>query len=85
MVIEHKMHVLIFSTVFVQNISHSKNNVGKYCRKCEKAFMYSTRIFCRILTTLEISRQIFEEKAQLTRFIKIRTVGAEMFHADGMT
>ena len=47
--------------------------------------MYSTRNFCRILITLEISRQIFEEKAQLTLFIKFRTVGAELFHADGRT
>ena len=32
---------------------------------------------------LEISRQIFEEKAQISSFIKIRPVGAELFHADG--
>jgi hypothetical protein len=34
---------------------------------------------------LEFSRQIFEKKAYISRFIKIRPVGAELFHADGQT
>ena len=34
---------------------------------------------------LEFSRQIFEKKAQISSFIKIRSVGAEMFHADRQT
>jgi hypothetical protein len=33
---------------------------------------------------LEFSRQIFE-KTQITSFIKIRPVGAELLHADGQT
>ena len=33
---------------------------------------------------LEFSRQIFE-KAQISRFIKIRPVGTEFFHVDGQT
>jgi hypothetical protein len=33
-VIEHKMCVLIFSTTFVSNISHSKNNSVRYYHKC---------------------------------------------------
>jgi hypothetical protein len=32
---------------------------------------------------LELSRQIFERKAQISSFIKIRLVGVELFHADG--
>ena len=34
---------------------------------------------------LEFSRQIFEKKAQIPSFIKIRLVRAELFHADGQT
>jgi hypothetical protein len=38
-VIEHKMRVLVFSTIFVWNISHSKKNSARYCHKCENVFM----------------------------------------------
>jgi hypothetical protein len=34
---------------------------------------------------LEFSRQIFEKKAQISSFIKIHPVGADLFHADGQT
>jgi hypothetical protein len=34
---------------------------------------------------LEFSRPIFEKKAQISSFIKIRPVGAELFHADRQT
>jgi hypothetical protein len=33
---------------------------------------------------LEVSRQIFEKNAQVSNFIKIIPVGAELLHADGM-
>ena len=33
-VIEHKMRVLIFSTILVWNISRSKKSWGRYCHKC---------------------------------------------------
>jgi hypothetical protein len=57
--IEHKMCALIFSTTFVWNISHSKQNWARY-HKCTQ-FMYSTRYSCQILIKLEFSRQIFEK------------------------
>jgi hypothetical protein len=38
-VIEYKMYVLIFSTIFVYNISCCKKNLARYCHKCEKVFM----------------------------------------------
>ena len=34
---------------------------------------------------LEISRQIFEKNTSILNFVKIRTVGAELFGADGET
>jgi hypothetical protein len=33
----------------------------------------------------EFSRQILEEIAHISSFIKIRPVGAELFHEDGQT
>jgi hypothetical protein len=46
--------------------------------------MSSTRYSCRILMKIEFSQQIFEE-TQISKFIKIRPVAAELFHADGQT
>ena len=42
--IEYKTCVLIFSTNFVRNIFHSKNNFATYDSKCTFGFMYSTVI-----------------------------------------
>jgi hypothetical protein len=48
--------------------------------------MLSTRYFCNVLMKLEFSRQIFERKnAQISNFMKIRLVGAGLFHANGQT
>jgi hypothetical protein len=44
--------------------------------------MYCSRYSCRILMKHEFPRQIFE-RAQISTFIKIRPVCAELFHADG--
>jgi hypothetical protein len=33
----------------------------------------------------EVSRQIFEKKAQISRLIKIRSITAELFHTDRQT
>jgi hypothetical protein len=38
-VIEHKLCVLIFSTNFLSNISHFKNNSARYYHKCKDVFM----------------------------------------------
>ena len=46
-----------------------------------QSFLYS----CRILTKLEFFSTDFGEKAQNNIFIKMRAVGAELFHADGWT
>jgi hypothetical protein len=36
-VAEHKTFILIFSTTFIWNISHSKKNLARYCHKSEKS------------------------------------------------
>ena len=41
-VVKHKMCVLIFSTTFVYNISHSKKNWVRYYHKCIMVSMYNT-------------------------------------------
>ena len=38
------MSVLIFSTTFVRNISHSKNKLCEYDKKCILVFMYKVPI-----------------------------------------
>ena len=45
-VTEHKMCVLIFSTPFVWNISHSKKNWARYDQKCILVCMWSTGYCC---------------------------------------
>jgi hypothetical protein len=37
-VMGNKTCVLIFFTNFVQNISHSKKNLTRYCHKCDNVF-----------------------------------------------
>jgi hypothetical protein len=46
--------------------------------------MLNTRFSCRIFMKLEFSRHILE-KSQISSFIKIRPVRAELFHADVQT
>jgi hypothetical protein len=59
------MCVLIFSTIFVYNISHFKKNLARYCHKCENVLIKSTCYSCRILMKLEFSRQIFEKSLNI--------------------
>jgi hypothetical protein len=42
------MRVLIFSTTFVWNISHSKKNSARYDQKCVSVFMKSTGYYCKV-------------------------------------
>ena len=42
-------------------------------------------IFCEILMKFEFSRQFFSKNSQISNFMKIRPVGAELCHADGRT
>jgi hypothetical protein len=45
--------------------------------------MYSICYSCQSLIKLEFSRQI--KKTEISNFMKIHSVGAKLFHADGQT
>jgi len=47
--------------------------------------MLSTRYSCNILMKLEYSPYICGKYKKKSYFVKIRPVGAELFHADGRT
>jgi len=47
-------------------------------------FTQSTLYFCPILIKLEFFQRIFQN-IQISNFMKIRPVGAELFHANGST
>jgi hypothetical protein len=47
--------------------------------------MWSARYYCAIVRKRELSKQIFEKKTQISNFINIRPVSAELFHADRRT
>ena len=76
----HVSNFLIFSTTWVWNISQSKKNWARYIHICTYIFMISTRYFCQILMKLKLSWQIFEK---LSDFMKICSVGVDLFHAGG--
>jgi hypothetical protein len=47
--------------------------------------MQNTRCSCQILIKLEFSRGTLKNTHTISNFMKIRPVGAELFHADGQT
>jgi hypothetical protein len=48
--------------------------------------MYIIRYSCQVLMKPVYSRYVFEKKnAKISNFMKIRPVGANLFHADGRT
>jgi hypothetical protein len=63
--IERNICVMIFSTTFVWNIFHSKNNWARQDKKCVLVFMQSTRYSRQILMKLEFSPQIFEKHSNI--------------------
>jgi hypothetical protein len=76
------MRILYFSTTFVWNIFRSEKNWARYNKKCILVFMYSTVIlvrYWRILMFLDS----FLKNTHISDFMKIRPVGAELFHSDG--
>ena len=64
-VTEHEMCVLISSTTFVSDISHSEKDSASYDQKCLVVFMSSTRYSCQISMILEFSKQFFEKNNEM--------------------
>ena len=54
-------------------------------KKCILVFMYSTRYSCPILMKPDLLDIFFSKNPQISNLMKIRRVGAELFHADGQT
>jgi hypothetical protein len=61
---EHKICILIFSTIFL-NVFHSKNNSARYYHKCEKSSLSVPRYSCHILIKLEIINRFFDEGSNI--------------------
>ena len=59
------MFVLIFSTISVWDISHSKNSWERNDKKCILVFTLSTHYSCQILMKLEFSQQIFVKHSNI--------------------
>jgi hypothetical protein len=80
-VIEYKMSVLTFSTTFVGNTSHYKKNWATY----DQNVYWTSCKFRVILVRFEWNLHFVDRYStnnQITNFIKIRPVTAELFHAD---
>jgi hypothetical protein len=78
---EYEMYVLIFSTTFVWNVSHSKKNWVRYNHKCIMFYTQSTRYSCHILMSFDS----FPKNNKISTLIKICQVGVELFHPDRRT
>jgi len=59
------MYVLIFSGIFVWNISYSKKNSASYYHKSADVSMLIARYSCHISLTGEFSGQIFEKHSDI--------------------
>jgi len=55
----------------------------RFYHKCTYVFTSSTLYACQIVIKIEICRQILEK--YVPSIVKIRPVGAEVFHADRQT
>jgi hypothetical protein len=62
-VTEHEMCVLISSTNFIRNISHSKKKSVRY--QCAYVLMYSTRYSRQLLLKLQFHRHNFENSPNI--------------------
>jgi hypothetical protein len=77
-VIEYEMCIFIFSTIFSENISHSKKNSARYWHKCKNLLV----ILVVFLWNLNFPGT-FSKKAQISNVIKICPLEVELLHMHG--
>jgi len=75
------MCVFIFHTTFVWKIYHPKKNSERYSHICAFVFKWSTRYSLQILMKIVYLSTV----TQISSFVKIRLVEAELFHEDAQT
>jgi hypothetical protein len=80
--IEHKVCALMFSTIFVANISHSEKNSAKYYLYIGLHVKYLL-LLSHFNETNFLNR--FLKNHQISYFLKIYPVGAELFQAGRST
>ena len=83
-VIDHKMCVLIFSIIFVWNIYHSKKNWARYDQNVSWSSCKVPIILVKFYWNLNFLDRL-KKNTLISNFMKIHSVGAELFHADGRT
>ena len=66
------------------NISHSKKNWARYDKKCTLV-LCNCHLFLSDFNEPWVFFDKFSKNPQISNFIKIRPVGAELFHADEQT
>jgi hypothetical protein len=83
-VIEHKMCVLIFSTTFFFDIYHSRKNSSRYGIK---VYCSSGKVLVMNVRFWYNSKfiDIFSKNTQVSNFMEILLMGAELVHADEQT
>jgi hypothetical protein len=78
------MRVLIFSTAFSLNISHSKKNWARYDKTVHRSACKVLVILVRFEIKLNFLNPV-SKYPQISNLMTIRSVGAELLHADGRT
>ena len=80
---EHKMFVLIFSTIFVCDNSRFKKKIARYDKKMYIGFHVNYPLFLTDFNKTSIFSTDFQKIPQILNFMKIHPLGAELFHVDG--
>jgi hypothetical protein len=81
---KHKS-VLIFSTSFLQNISHSKKKFNEIFSSMYLALPAKYPLFLSHFKENLIFSLYFQKKYLISNFTKISSIEAKLFYADGRT